>query len=278
MAADLMPKPRSLGELISRTKIPANTVGLFWPGGSSLVFKSVRQRVYLLDPVAANWAGGSRSGAIDIRPDLVFCSVGPGEQLDLSALSHLAAAFPDARFVGSGNARDAMIGRHADDEWADMPIEPGRVHALEQEPRLDVRQVGVSDSLRIRILSDADGSDEPPWNLLLSFSGLQLCLIQRLNTEEDVVTVCEAVRRRVDVLMWSLPGASQLLAADLLDQMRPGFAIPFAYDRLPNGGELARQFRDMAARTPGVKTYLFAEDYMEGLLYSRITSRKHRLT
>lgn len=278
MAADPMPKPRSLGELISRTKIPANTVGIFWPGGTSLVFKSVRQRVYLFDPVSANWAGGSRAGAIDIRPDLVFCSSGAGEGVDVSALSHLAAAFPEARFVGSESARDAMIGRYVDDDWAEMPIEPGRVHALEQELRLDVRQVGVSDSLRIRVLNDAEGACEQPWNWLLSFSGLQLCLVQRLEQMADVETLCEAIRRRVDVLLWALPGASQSLAADLLDQMRPGFAIPFAYDRLPNGGELARQFRDMAARTPGVKTYLFAEDYMEGLLYSRIMSRKRRFT
>ncbi|MFT5370319.1 MAG: hypothetical protein ACI8V2_005301 [Candidatus Latescibacterota bacterium] len=276
MAASSAPKPRSLGELISGTKVPANTVGIFWPGGSSLVFKSVRQRVYIFDPMVASWASGSRVGPIDIRPDLVFCSVAPGEHLDLPALTHLASAFPEARFVSSASSRDAMIGRNAKDVWDEIPIEPGRVHALEQELRLDVRQVGVGDSLRVRVLHGVDGNLAPPWNLLLSFSGVQVCLIQRLNSEDEAKEICEAIRRRVDVLLWSFPGAHMSFAADLLDQMRPGYAIPFAYDRLPNGGERARKFRDLATRTPGVKTYLFAEDYMEGLLYSRIMSRKSR--
>jgi len=278
MPVDPAPKPRSLGELISRTKIPANTVGVFWPGGSSLVFKSVRQRVYLCGPMVASWAGGSRVGAIDIRPDLVFCSVSPGDQLDLSALTHLASAFPEARFVGSASSRDAMIGRLAQNIRDEMPIEPGRVHALEEELRLDVRQVGVSDSLRVQILHGLDGQGEPPWNLLLSFSGLQVCLIQNANTEEDVDHICTSIRRRIDVLLWSCLGVPSVLSASLLDQMRPGFAIPYAYDCVPKGGAVARNFRDMAARTPGVKTYLFAEDYMEGLLYSRIMSRKRRFS
>lgn len=276
MATDPRPKPRSLGELISRTKVPANTAGIFWPGRSSVVFKSVRQRVYLFDPVAASWAGTSRAGPIDIRPDLVFCSVSPGDLLDLSALTHLASAFPAARFVSSAHSRDAMIGRHAQNVWDEMPIDPVRVHALEGELRLDVRQVGVADSLRARILYGVNGSGEPPWNLLLSFSGLQVCLLQSLVSSEEIQNICETIRRRVDVLLWSFPGAQISLASDLLDQMRPGYAIPFAYDRLPNGRDLARQFRELASRTPGVKTYLFAEDYMEGLLYSRIMSRKQR--
>ena len=276
MAVNPAPKPRSLGELIARTKIPANTVGIFWLGGLSLVFKSVRQRVYLFDPMVASWAGGSHVGTIDIRPDLVFCSVSPGELLDLGALTHLASAFPEARFVGSANSRDAMIGRHAEDVWQEMPIEPGRVHALEHEMRLDVRQVGVADSLRVRILNDGDAQADPPWNLLLSFSGVQICLVQKITSEEDVTFICEAIRRRVDVLLWSFPGAQMAFAGSLLDQLRPGYAIPFAYDRVPQGRDLARKFRELVGRIPGVKTYLFAEDYMEGLLYSRIMSRKRR--
>jgi len=276
MAVDPVPKPRSLGELISRTKVPANTVGIFWPGGSSLVFKSVRQRVYLFDPSPTAWSSGSRAGSIDIRPDLVFCSVGPGEQLHVSALTHLASAFPEARFVGSPLSRDAMIGRHASWMSNEMPIDPERVHALEQELRLDVRQVGVADGLRVRILYGVGGDGTQPWNLLLSFSGLQVCLVQRIQSEEDVSQICEAISRHVDVLLWSFHGAQMPFAARLLDQMRPGYAIPFAYDQLSIGRDMARQFRELVGRTPGVKTYLFAEDYMEGLLYSRIMSRKRR--
>jgi hypothetical protein len=275
MAVDSAPKPRSLGELISRTKVPANTVGIFWPGGSSMVFKSVRQRVYIFDPSSAQWTNSSRVGTIDIRPDLVFCSVGPGEHLDLSALTHLAAAFPEARFVGSSLGRDAMIGRHGN-AMLEMPIDPERVHALEHELRLDVRQVGVADGLRVRVLPGVDGDDTQPWNLMLSFSGLQICLLQRIQSEEGVTKICEAISRRVDVLLWSFQGAQMPFAASLLDQMRPGYAIPFAYDQLAMGRDMARAFRELVGRTPGVKTYLFAEDYMEGLLYSRIMSHKRR--
>lgn len=273
---DPQPKPRSLGELISRTKVPANTLGIFWPGGASLVFKTVRQRVYLFDPMVGSWAGASRVGAIDIRPDLVFSSVAPGDDLDLSALTHLASAYPEACFVSSDVGRDAMIGRHTDNIWDEIPIEPGRVHALEQELRLDVRQLGVADSFRARVLYDEPNGGAPPWNMLLSFGGLQICIIQSVDTQEDVAFINQSIRRRIDVLLWSFPGAPMVFAGEILDHLRPGYAIPFAYDRLPKGRDLARKFRDLVGRIPAVKTYLFSEDYMEGLLYSRIMSRKRR--
>jgi hypothetical protein len=126
------------------------------------------------------------------------------------------------------------------------------------------------------VLPGVDGDDTQPWNLMLSFSGLQICLLQRIQSEEGVTKICEAISRRVDVLLWSFQGAQMPFAASLLDQMRPGYAIPFAYDQLAMGRDMARAFRELVGRTPGVKTYLFAEDYMEGLLYSRIMSHKRR--
>jgi len=273
---DPKPKPRSLGELISRTKIPPNKLGIFWPGGVSMVFKTVRQRVYLFDPMVCSWAGGSRVGAIDIRPDMVFSSVAPGDDLDLSALTHLASAYPETCFVSSAACRDAMIGRHTDNVWDEIPIEPRRVHALEQELRMDVRQLGVADSFRARVLYEEPDKGAPPWNLLLSFGNLQICVIQSLDNQEDVAFINESIRRRIDVLLWSFPGAPLSFAGEILDHLRPGYAIPFAYDRLHKGRDLARKFRDLVGRIPGVKTYLFSEDYMEGLLYSRIMSRKRR--
>jgi hypothetical protein len=277
MPAQPVPGPRSLGALISRTKIPANTLGIFWPGETNLVLKSVQQRVYMFDPTSTIGTGGSRLGTIDIRPDLVFSSVAPGARLDLSAMTHLASAFPDTLFVGSPTSRDAMIGRHAHEPTDEIPIDPARVHALEHDLRLDVRKIGVSDTFRIHILPGPDGSAAQPWNMLLSFAGIHVCVIQHLPDGDHCQAVANAVRRQIDVLLWALPGAQIAVAGDLLQALRPGYAIPFAYDRLPSGRELARQFRDLAAQTPGVKTYLFAEDYMEGLLYSRRISRKSRL-
>ena len=272
MITDSIIRPRSTGELISQTKIPAHTVGIFWPGGNSLVLKSTRQKVYMIDPSQASWAGGSRMGAIDVRPDLVFCSLGAPLGLDLSTLFHMASAFPSARFVGSAESRDWMIGREGLEE---MPIAPERVHALEGASQMDVRQVGVADGVKIRVY-DGNGQADRVWNTVFSFAGLQVCLVRALENDEAVKRLHEGIRRRVDVLLWSLESGNLGQAADVLSALRPGYAIPIAYDRLMGGRDLARKFRDLVGCTPGVKTYLFAEDYMEGLLYSRIMSRKRR--
>lgn len=268
-------RPRSLADLIGRTKVPANTVGIFWPGGCSMVFKSVQQKVYLFDPVATLWAAASRAGGVDIRPDLVFSSVAPGDTFDFATLCALATAFPDVQFAGSSKCCDVLIGRT--DILADvMPIAPWRVQALEQGLHFDVRSAGVPDGLRIRVLAPSNKLPEPPWNLSLHFSKVQIAWVQNLVDAEHVDEIAHAVRQRVDVLLCSCANLNMVLAMQLVERLKPGYAIPFAHDCLDNGREIARSFREGVGQIPGVKSYLFADDYMEGLLYSRLMSRKSR--
>ena len=263
----------SVGRMIEKATVPARSVGIFWLGGCSLAFKSQKQQVYMVDPVFSDWKGEGPAGAIDVRPDLVLCTLQAPEGIDLSTLTHLATAFPEARFVGSEESRDWMIGRAGIAEWDEVPINPDRVHALEDEVQLDVRRLGVLDAVRVRVLPGAEEEAGGPWNVLFNFAGLQMCLVRRISGPEALEEICGAIRRRVDVLIWSLDGEGVEAAGEAVDRLRPRYAIPIGYDRLAGGRTAARRFRDLVGGIPGVKVYLFAEDYQEGLIYSRIMSR-----
>ena len=268
-----VPEARSLGELIALSTVPRRAVGIFWLGGASLVLKSSRQQVYLVDPAFSEWDGTGPAGAIDVRPDMVLCSLKAPEALDLSTLRHLASAFPEARFVGSAKTRDWMIGRGTPQQ-DEVPIDPAKVHAIEHDMRLDVRQVWVSDAVKLHIVPPLAGETEAPWNVLFNFSGLLVYLLREVSGAGQMASITDAVSRRVDVLVWTLAPGNLEAGCDLVEQLRPRYAIPVGHDLFSGGKELARRFRDVAASVPGVKVYLFAEDYLEGLLYSRIMSRR----
>ena len=219
---------------------------MFWLGGPSLAFKSPSQMVYVIDPVFDASGDQGPVGAIDIRPDLVICTLRPPAGIDVSTLSSLATAYPDAQFVSSAGGRDAMIGR--DGTWSgdDVPVNPARVHAMNPGATLDVRTYGLRDSLKVRPLPV---NPNGPWSVFYNFGSIQVCVMRGTDLGVGVLGV---------------------------SAVRPRYVIPIGYDRHARGGERARRLREEVAGISGVKAYIFPDNYMEGLVYSRIMSRQRR--
>ncbi|MCZ6633618.1 MAG: hypothetical protein O7G87_09450 [bacterium] len=278
MNTQAMPGARTLGQLIEKTQIPNRSFGAFWLGGHSLALKSARQQVYLIDPAFSRDHRNGPVGTIDIRPDLVFCTLPAPDGLDLSTLTHLSTAFPNARFVGSEKNRDWMIGRRGTAAWDEVPVDPYKVHALENEARLDVRQVSVADTLKIRILPGPGGEITEPWNVLFNFGGgLLVCLVRSVDGDGAVESLLCATTRRIDMMLWSMDRDNLTEAVEVIRGIKPRYAIPVGYDLIPGGRDLSRQFREEIGKIGGVQVYLFADDYMEGAIYSRIMSRMRGL-
>ena len=76
------------------------------------------------------------------------------------------------------------------------------------------------------------------------------------------------------MLIWSLSESGVAGAQEAIGRFSPRYAIPVGYDHLASGRSIAREFRTVVDKMSGVKAYLFAQDYMEGLIYSRIMSRR----
>ncbi|MDA0746878.1 MAG: MBL fold metallo-hydrolase [bacterium] len=266
----------SLGRLLERAEIPRRSVGLFWLGGHSLAFKSSASCVYVIDPAFPDEEHSGPVGAIDVRPDLVLCSLKAPAQLDLSTLSHLASAYPQAQFVAGGETRDWMIGRKWLDVPDDVPVNPSRVHTLDPDRVLDVRNLALRDQVKVRVLSGADAVPDGPWNLLFHFEGIQVCLMRDTSDLEQVEKARELIRHRVDVLFWPLDGGDVEEHRKGVALFEPRYVIPIGYDRIADGRSRVRAFRDAVSDVPGAKVYMFPDDYMEGLVYSRIMSRRRR--
>ena len=261
----------SVGRMIERATVPPAAIGIFWLGGPSLAFKTPSRAVHLVDPFFVG--GESPVGAIDVRPDLVLCTHSDPEVLDLSTLAHIATAFPDARFVGSAAARKWMTGRGGIFAWDEVPIAPGRVRVVAPGERLDVRSMGIGDALRIHVLEEDDEGCRP-WNVLLSFSGIRVLVVRHAPDTESVDRLCEAVTRRVEILIWPLGTPGTVDSAEAISRLRPRYAIPIGYDRVAGGRRAARRFREGVGALDGVKVYLFPEGYLEGLVYARIVRRR----
>ena len=272
MKARPSPRTYSLHRLIDHAEIPARAIGIFWLGGPAVAFKTSAKCVYVVDPVFSDREDRGPVGAIDVRPDLVLCTLGAPEGIDVSSLSHIATAYPEARFVGSETSRDCMIGRGGHVGSDEVPINPARVHVIDPGLRMDIRRLGLRDSLRILALPDGDGHGS--MNTIFSFGALHVCLARRVSGSEGVDRLCEAARPKVDVLVWSLSGANHEVFPEAVERLRPRYAVPIGYDRGLDGRTAARTFREQAAGVTGVQVYLFPEDYMEGLVYSRIMRRR----
>ena len=246
---------------------------MFWLGGPSLAFKSPSQMVYVIDPVFDASGDQGPVGAIDIRPDLVICTLRPPAGIDVSTLSSLATAYPDAQFVSSEGGRDAMIGR--DGTWSgdDVPVNPARVHAVNPGATLDVRTYGLRDSLKVRPLPV---NPNGPWSVFYNFGSIQVCVMRGLTSLALVEEAGEAISRRADVLIWDISRTDLGVVVQGVTAVRPRYVIPIGYDRHARGGERARRLREEVAGISGVKAYIFPDNYMEGLVYSRIMSRQRR--
>ena len=276
MNSRAVPGIRTPGQLIAQTEIPQRSFGTFWLGGHSLAFKSARQKVYLIDPAFSN---GGPVGTIDIRTDLVFCTLPAPDGIDLSTLTHLSMAFPENRFVGSSRTRDWMIGRGGIADWDEVPVDPDKVHALEHDLRLDVRQVRVDDALKIRIIPGPEGETLEPWNVLFNCGGgLLACLVRYGEGQDAVDALVNATTRRLDMMLWSLGPDNLAEAIEVIRERKPRYAVPIGYDLISGGRDLSRQFREEIGKIGGVQVYLFADDYMEGAIYSRIMSRAKGLS
>ena len=269
--SDLSGQP-SLSRLLDRSEIPSRAVGIFWLGGPSLVLKSPSQRVYLFDPEFSNWNGRIPVGAIDVRPDVVIGTGVSRSGLDISTLTRLAAAFPDVRFVASEASRDEMIGRsgHVSDE---VPINPARVHEITSGDRLNVRSLGIRDSLSVDFVLDEARPPEVALDLVINISGIRLCLIRGSCSPEGLERHA-AKNRRIDVVIWTLESENLDPVCEAVAKLHPRNVIPIGYDRLAGGVSVAKQFKAVVSLVRGVKVYLFPEDYLEGFLYSRIMSRQ----
>ena len=79
----------SVGRMLELAVVPIRSVGIFWLGGPSLAFKSSGERVYVVDPTDED-EDHSPIGAIDVRPDLVLCTLPPPAGLDLNTLTQMA--------------------------------------------------------------------------------------------------------------------------------------------------------------------------------------------
>lgn len=266
------PSYLSLGRMLERTEVPQRSVGIFWLGGPSLAFKSPAQCVYVIDPVFSDREDGGAIGAIDVRPDLVLCTLEGPSGLDVSTLTHLASAYPQAQFVAGETGRDWMIGRLGDAHEDEVPINPARVHVLEPPDALDVHRLSLRDVLRITVLSDAAAG--PPWDMLFNFGGIRIFLVRGETDLERLAQVRARIRQRVDVLLWPLRRPDVEAERKGVALFHPRYVIPIEYDRSTDGRSVLRQFRQSVTEVRGVKAYLFPEDYREGLVYSRIMRRK----
>ena len=261
--------------VIQNAEVPRRSIAVFWLGGPSIAFKSSGQRVYLVDPrFSEREEGGAHVGVIDVRPDVVFCTSDEPEYLDLSTLTHLASAYPEAKFLGKDEVRDRMIGRSGDGSPDGERIRKERVHLLEGTHWFDVRRLGMPDRLRIGALPGPEGDSEGSYGALLNFAGLLVGLVRDSLSQEAAGLLQVALRRRIDVLLWSMDGGDMEAAGESVGRLCPRYAIPFGYDRYTRGQKDARRFREMVQRTKDVKTYLFPGDYREGLVYTRIVSRR----
>jgi hypothetical protein len=270
MSGRMASGPATVSRLVANTKVPSRAVGVFWLGGVTVALKSHANRVYVFDPGFQSLEGGGPVGAIDVRPDLVVCTFHSPSQFNLSSLMNLSTAFPEARFAGSHYAREWMIGR---DGSGEVSVSPGRVVTVAPGESLDVRTLGISDRVRLHVLEDASDGPEP-WNLLMTFSGIRVCLIRRATEPERLERLCEAMSRRPDLLIWSLEGEQIDRLGESLQRLHARYVLPVGYDRLPGGGDIARRFRDLADGIKGTEAYLFPEDYQEGLIYSRLLKRR----
>jgi hypothetical protein len=263
----------SLNRMLEATKVPPRAVGMFWLGGPSIAFKSPSQLVYVIDPVFPESGNAGPVGAIDVRPDMVLCTLRPPEGLDVTTLSNLATAYPDAQFVSSDEGRDVMIGRSGHLGLDDVPVNPARVHAQANGTWLDVRTYGLRDSLKIRSLPV---NPIGPWCMFYNFGSVNACVFRGLTNAEAVEEASASIGRRVDVLIWDLARTDLSVVLQGVASVRPRYVIPIGYDQHARGGEQARRLREEVADIPGVKVYLFPDDYLEGLVYSRIMSRQRR--
>jgi len=262
---------RTVGRMVERSTVPPAAIGVFWLGGPSLAFKTPAHAVLLMDPSCDD--GDSPVGAIDVRPDLVFCTHSEPEMLDLSTLAHIATAYPEARFMGSTEARKWMTGHGGIYAWDEVPIAPGRIRAVAPGDRLDVRSQSMPDAPRIHVLEGA-GEASQPVNLLLSFSGIRVLLVRHAPDFEAVERLQETISRRVEILIWPLGTPGTVDGAEAVSLLRPRYAVPIGYDTMASGRQAARKFRESVGALEGVKAYLFPEGYLEGLVYARIAARR----
>jgi len=262
-------RPVPVSRLVARTDIPSKSVGIFWLGGASVALKSPANKVYVFDPGMRPMEDGGPVGPTDIRPDLVVCTFHSPTRFNLASLTNMSTAFPDVRFAGSETVREWMMGKGSAD---DIPVNPGRVATLRPGDTREVNSLGVQDRVRLRVLGDV-GDALNPWNVLMTFSGLRICLV-RQTAGGRLDRLCEEVVRRPDVLIWSLEGKTLEGAREGLSRLRPRYAVPVGYDSLSSGGQLARRFRDLVDEMPSTRSYLFPDDYLEGLIYSRVMHRR----
>ena len=264
-----IPRISSVGRMVQKTIVPSRAVGIFWLGGCSLAFKSFKQQVYVIDPEFSDCKDQRPTGMIDIKPDLVLCTFQSLERVDLLTLNHIAGAFPSARFVGSKENRDWMTGSVPVTELDEGAISAERVHVLVDGMKLDVRRLGILDILRILALPSVESEARGFWNVLFYFGDLKILLVRGISRLGELEEIRNTIQGRIDVLIWSLNGDNLEIAGKMVGEIRPHYVIPIGYDRLANGRRMARWFWQLTRNTPGVKGYLFSEDYLEGMIYSK---------
>ena len=262
----------SVGRMLEMADVPKWSVGVFWLGGPSLALKSPAECVYVLDPTDED-EDHSPIGAIDVRPDLVLCTLPPPAGLDLNTLTHMASAYPDAQFVAGKASRDWMVGRMGRGEMDEVPVNPSRVHVMNFKDVLDVRRLAVKDAVRISVLPDLHEEEGVPWDTIFNFYGIYVCIIRGDKGLERLARLRASIRRRIDVLIWSLTGEAAEEDRKGVALFQPRYVVPVGYDRMPGGRDAVRRFRSAVSEIKDVKVYLFPEDYLEGLVYSRITGR-----
>ena len=167
-----------------------------------------------------------------------------------------------------------MIGRGGMHAWDEAPIDPGRVYAIGSGERLDVRKLGVRDLLKVQMLPSEDEEGECSRNALLNFAGIHICLVRDADTPNGVDRLCEAVDRRVDVLIWPVASRHAAGACEAVARLKPHYVVPVGYDCFSGGRTAVRRLREAIVEIGGTKVYIFPDDYLEGLLYSRVMRKR----
>jgi hypothetical protein len=255
--------------MLELAAVPKSSVGIFCLGGPSLAFKSPAACVYVMDPTDED-EDHSPIGAIDVRPDLVLCTLPPPEGLDLNTLTHMASAYPDVQFVAGEASRDWMIGRMGRSDMDEVPVNPARVHIMKNGEVLDVGRLTVKDAVRITVLPDFGKGDSEPWDTMFNFYGIYVRVIRGSKDLKRLASLRASIRRRIDILIWSLTGESAEEDRKGVALFQPKYVIPVGHDRMPGGRTAVRSFRSTVGEIKDVKVYLFPEDYLEGLIYSRV--------
>ena len=81
---------------------------------------------------------------------------------------------------------------------------PSRVHVMTFDEVLDVRRLAIKDAVRIRVHPDFHEKESGSWDSMFNSYGIYVCVIRGDKSLERLARLRASIRRRVDVLIWSL--------------------------------------------------------------------------